>query len=157
MKTKKLQKAVTILCAALAVLELLVSYKTIAMTLLSTVELTGIALFAFMITGLVTLFAVTRMGGVSFGRRLFACIAALLSAVSGLWYLLLLRSDAKFFQNIYFSLNRATGVYEPLALGQRAAASVPLAFVALGAALYGLSALVILGMAIADSVRGEKG
>jgi hypothetical protein len=106
------------------------------------VETTGISLFAFIISGLVTLFAVTRMKD-SAGSTLFAVVMNAVTALAGTWYLSMLFGDKIFFQNLYYTRNLQTGNYDLLSLGDRIAATLPLALIIGAAAVYYLSALII--------------
>jgi hypothetical protein len=126
-----------------AITELALSQFTIRMTRLSAVETTGIFFFAFIISGLVTLFAVARMKDSPLAL-VFAVLMNLITALAAAWYLRLLFSDEIFFRNLYYILNRQTQQYELLSLGPRVSASVPLALVTLGAAVYFICGLVIL-------------
>jgi hypothetical protein len=137
-----------------AIVELALSQLTIRMTRLSAVETTGIFFFAFIISGLVTLFAVTRMKD-SPMAMIFAIFMNLITAFAAAWYLRLLFSDEIFFRNLYYILNRQTQRYELLSPGGRISASVPLALVILGSAVYFICGLVIL-IAGVSAIRKSK-
>jgi len=126
-----------------AIAELALSQFTIKMTRLSAVETTGIFLFAFIISALVTLFAVTRMKDGA-PALIFAILMNLITALAATWYLRLLFSDEIFFRNLYYVLNRQTQSYDMLPFGARISASVPLALIMIGAAVYYICGLVIL-------------
>jgi len=140
---EKMLKFCAIAVPITAITELALSQLSIKITRLSAAELTGISFFAFIIFGLVTLFAVSRIKD-SLRARFFAIIMNIATALSALWYLRLLFSDEIFFRNLYYSLNRQTQLYEPLALGARIVASIPLALIVLGTAVYLLCAISIL-------------
>jgi len=142
-KKEKMLKFCAIAVPVTAITELALSQLSIKITRLSAAELTGISFFAFIIFGLVTVFAVSRIKD-SVRARFFAVIMNITTALSALWYLRLLFSDEIFFRNLYYSLNRQTQVYEPLALGARIVASIPLALIVLGTAVYLLCAISIL-------------
>jgi hypothetical protein len=129
--------------SALAVAELALSQLHIRMTRLSTMEAGGISLFAFIIFGLISVFAVNRMED-SRGGKLFAALTNGIAALAATWYLRLLFQDEVFFRNLYYVLNRQTREYDMLPLSARIAATIPLVFVIAGTALYYLSGLVIL-------------
>jgi uncharacterized membrane protein HdeD (DUF308 family) len=131
-----------------AIIELALSQLTIRMTRLSAIETTGIFFFAFIISGLVTLFAVTRMKDNPLAL-IFAVLMNIITALAATWYLRLLFSDGIFLRNLYYVLNKQTQKYELLSLGGRISASVPLAVVMLGAAAYYLCGLIILTAVIA--------
>lgn len=153
MKTK-IERAAVYAACGMALLELAVSQFSIRMTRLSAVEMTGIALFVFIILGMVTIFAVTRMGDRS-GGRLFAVIMNFLAALSAVWYLRMVFGDTVFFRNLLYTLNRQTQVYEPLSPEGTIAALMPLALVMLGAAVYCLAGIGILTASLAAG-RGKK-
>jgi hypothetical protein len=152
----KIIRIITFVVSGTAIVELALSRFFIKMTRLSAVEMTGIALFAFIIFGLVTLFAVTRMGN-TFRGKSFAVLMNIITALSATWYLNLLLGDGIFFRNIYYSMNRQTGIYELISLPDRISASVPLAGIIAAAAIYCLSGLVIfLTMVIPErNTRGR--
>jgi hypothetical protein len=133
----------------MAVIELVLSQFAIKMTRLSAEELTGISLFAFVISSLVTVFAVTRMKN-SVPERIFAIIMNFITSLSALWYLRLLFSDKIFLRNLYYTLNRQTEAYEILPLGGRITASIPLAITILGIAVYSLCGLIILVVSLTE-------
>jgi hypothetical protein len=141
-KNNKIIRITAFAVSGTAIIELALSRSYIKITRLSAVEITGIALFAFIISGLITLFAVTRMGDTLRGK-FFAVIMNGITALSAAWYLSLLAGDEIFFRNIYYSMNRRTGIYELLPLPDRIGASVPLAGIIAGAVVYCLSGLVI--------------
>ena len=140
---QKILRGISIIVSVTALIELVLAQLSIRMTRLSAVETTGIALFTFVIFGLVTMFAVSRMkDGV--WRKIFAILMNFATGTAALWYLRLLFTDEMFFRNLYFVLNRQTQVYELLPLGGRIAASVPLAAIVVGTAVFFLSGLAIL-------------
>lgn len=149
-----MERAVVYVVCGIALLELAVSQLSIRMTRLSAVEMTGIALFSFIILGIVTIFAVTRMGERP-GGRIFAVTMNFLAAISAVWYLCLVFGDALFFRNLLYTLNRQTQVYEPLSPGRTIAALTPLALVILGAVVYGLAGIGILMSSLA-AMHGKK-
>jgi hypothetical protein len=135
----KILKAAMWVSVVVSIVELALAQFHIRMTRLSAVETTGVTLFAFIIFGLVTLFAVTRMKE-SVAGKLFAILMNIVSAVSATWYLSLLFRDTLFFQNLYYAQNGAV----LLPLSTRIAASMPLALIIAGTAGYYLSSLAIL-------------
>jgi len=145
---EKLLKLSAIAVPVTAITELALSQLSIKITRLSAAEHTGISFFAFIIFGLVTLFAVSRIKD-SLRARFFAIIMNIVTSLSALWYLRLLFSDDIFFRNLYYSLNRQTQVYELLSPGARISASIPLALIILGTAVYLLCALAILTASLA--------
>jgi hypothetical protein len=140
---EKLHRLVVITVSVTAITELALSQLSIKIMRLSAAELTGISYFAFIIFGLVTLFAVSRMKESFFGR-IFAIIISSVSSLAGFWCLRMLFSDEIFFRNLYFNFNRQTQVYEQLPVSGIISASVPLALIILGCVIYYLCALVIL-------------
>jgi hypothetical protein len=136
-------KAAQILSITAALLELALSQFHIRLTRLSSAETTGISLFGFIIFGLITLFAVTRMGERARGK-LFAVFTNAAAAAFATGCLYLLFTDKIFMGNLYRSQNPKTGVPELLPLAGRISASVPLALIIAGTACYYLSALMIL-------------
>jgi len=151
----KILRAVSIIVPAVALIELALAQFVIRMTRLSAAETTGISLFAFIISGMVTLFAVSRMKD-SLGGKVFAIAMNFVTGTAAVWYLRLLFADEIFFRNLYYVMNRRTQAYEMLTLGGRIAASVPLAIVMLGAAVYFLSGLAILLLSPAAHFRNES-
>jgi hypothetical protein len=151
----KLLRVVTIIVSTAALIELALTQFAIKMTRLSAAETTGIALFAFIIFGMVTLFAVSRMKD-SFGGKVFAVIMNFVTGIAAVWYLRQLFADEIFFRNLYYVMNRRTQTYEILTLGGRIAASIPLVVVILGAAVYFLSGLAILLLSPAANLKGES-
>jgi hypothetical protein len=141
--TDKVLRLVSFITAGVAIIELALSQFYIKMTRLSAAEMTGLSLFAFVIFGLVTLFAVTRMKE-SKGGKLFAVIMNILTALMATWYLNFLFHDEIFFRNLYYALDRRSNVYELLPLARRIGASLPLAGIIIGTAVYYLSGLLIL-------------
>ena len=139
---RKIKRAVMYAVACTAIIVLALSKFLINITRLSSAELSGIALFAFVLAGLVSLFAVTRMNEKR-GSRIFAALINFSAVLSALWFLFQLFSDEIFFRNLYFSRDRVSGVYELLPLAGRIFASLPLALVVLSAAVYFLSGLII--------------
>ena len=131
-----------------AIIELALSQFSIKISRLSAVETTGISLFAFIIFSLVTLFAVSRMKD-NLRARFFAIVMIFITALAATWYLRLLFSDAIFFRNLFYVLNRQTQSYELIPLGGRISASIPLALVILGAAVYYLCGLAVLIVSLA--------
>ena len=138
----RILKTVTLIVSGTALFELVLAQFIIRMTRLSVVELTGITLFAFIIFGMVTLFAVTRMGDTPWGK-LFAVFMNIITAIFAAVYLFFVLNDEIFFRNMYYVLNRQTQVYEILPLSTRIRASIPLAGLFLGTAVYFFSGLVI--------------
>jgi len=156
MRKNNILRSISIIVSVTALVELVFSQLSIKMTRLSAVETTGIALFAFVIFGLVTLFAVSRMKD-GLWRKVFAVLMNFVTGAAALWYLRLLLADKMFFQNLYYVLDRRTGIYELLPLGGRIAASFPLAIVVLGAAVFFLSGLGILLLSPAARHENESG
>jgi hypothetical protein len=148
----KILRSVSFITAGVAIIELALSQFFIKMTRLSAVEMTGLSLFAFVIFGLVTLFAVTRMKE-SKGGKLFAVIMNILTALMATWYLNFLFHDEIFFKNLYYALNRRTNVYELLPLARRIGSSLPLVGIIIGTVVYYLSGVAIL---IAMILPGNK-
>ena len=144
----RIMQIFVIIVSATAIMQLVLSHLAIRIMRLSAAEHTGISYFAFIIFGLVTVFTVTRMRDSFFGK-FFAVIMNFVTALAGLWCLRLLFSDDIFFRNLYYNLNRQTQMYELLPMSGRISASVPLALIILGAALYCLCGLVILTAAFA--------
>ena len=138
-----------------AITELALSQFAIRLTRLSAAELTGISYFAFIIFGLITLFAVSGIKE-SFGQRIFAIVINIITSLSAVWYMRLLFSDEIFFRNLYYNLNRQTQTFELLPLGQRIFSSIPLVLIILGALIYCLCALGILILTIVSIKRCEK-
>jgi hypothetical protein len=134
---------IVVIVSGTAVIELALSQFFIKMTRLSAVEITGMAIFVFIIFGLITLFAVTRIENTLQGK-FFAAIMNIITAASAVWYLNLLLHDGIFFRNIYYLMNRQTGVYELLPLSKRITASMPLVCIIAGTAVYLFSGAVIL-------------
>jgi hypothetical protein len=155
MQNKALQ-FIAWLASLTAIVELALSQLTIRMTRLSAIETTGIFFFAFIISGLVTLFAVTRMKD-NTPALIFAILMNLITALAATWYLRLLFSDEIFFRNLYYVLNRQTQKYELLSMSGRISASVPLALVMLGAAVYYICGLVILTAGITAGRKKSTG
>jgi len=138
-----------------AIVELALSQFVIKITRLSSAELTGISYFAFIIFGLVTLFSVSKIKE-SYGARIFAFIMNIVTFVSALWYLFLMFSDDMFFRNLYYNLNRQTGDYELLSTGGLISASIPLAIVILGMAVYCLCAIAIVIVSFTPSGKKQN-
>jgi len=153
---QKILRSISMIVSVTALVELAFSQLSIKMTRLSAVETTGIALFTFIIFGLVTLFAVSRMKD-GLWRKVFAILMNFVTGAAALWYLRLLINDEMFFRNLYYVLDRRTQVYEMLPLGGRIAASVPLVIIALGAAVFFLSGLGILLLSPAVRHENESG
>ena len=151
---EKILRFIAALVSVMAITELALSQLSIKITRLSAMEATGISFFAFIIAGLITLFAVSRMTD-SPWARIFAIIMNGITTIAALWYLQMLFSDEIFFRNLYYNLNRQTQVYEQLSLSGRIFATIPLALVVLGAALYLLSGLTILIVSVA-ALFGKK-
>jgi len=156
MKKNNILRSISIIVSVTALVELAFSQLSIKMTRLSAMETTGIALFAFIIFGLVTLFAVSRMKD-GLWRKIFAVLMNFVTGAAALWYLRLLFADEMFFRNLYYVLDRRTQVYELLPLGGRIAVSVPLVLVVLGAAVFFLSGLGILLLSPAARHEHEYG
>ena len=138
----RILKAVTICVIATAVLELTLSQFTIRITRLSAEETTGISVFAFIILSLITVFAVTRMKN-SISGTIFAVIMSFITAIAATWYLRLLLSDEIFIKNLFYIQDRRTQTFELLPISQRITASIPLAVVIIGAAVFYLSGFTI--------------
>ena len=151
----KILRFTALTASVIAIVELALSQLSIKITRLSTVETTGISFFAFIIFGLVTLFAVSRMKD-SPWARIFAIMMNFITASAAVWYLRLLFSDEIFFRNLYYTLNRQTQTYDPLSLGGRISASIPLALIVAGAAVYVLCGLTILAVSMAALVRKKQ-
>ena len=143
----------TVLMASImAIVQLALSQFAIRLTRLSAVETTGISLFAFIIFSLITLFAVTRMKESTWGK-IFAIIMNFVTAFAATWYLRLLLGDKIFFRNLYYVMDRGTQTYELASLKTRIFASIPLALIFLGTAVYYFCGLAIL---IASIAAGRK-
>jgi hypothetical protein len=153
-KKDKILKVVSVTVFVTAITQLALSQLSIRIMRLSAEELTGIAYFAFIISGLVTLFVTSRMKEVFFGR-VFACIMNLVTMCAGLWSLQMLFFDEMFFRNLYYSLNRQTQTFELLSLSSRISSSIPLALISLGIIIYFLCAFVILIITL-TSIRKNK-
>jgi hypothetical protein len=147
---------IAVIASIMAVVELALAHFSIRMTRLSAEEITGIFLFAFIISGLVTVFAVTRMKD-SIGGKLFAVVMNFITSAAAAKYLSLLFSDEIFFKNLYYSLNRQTQMYELLSLKGRIVASIPLAAVIAGAAVFLLCGFAVLIITFAAIVTGRHG
>ena len=145
---EKILNVIRITVFATAIAQLAVSQFLIKVTRLASDELTGIFYFAFIITGLVTVFSVSRIKD-SIGARFFAVIMNCITAVCAARYVKMLFADELFFRNLYYFTDRDTSELELLPLADRIFSSVPLAFVILGAAIYCLSAVVILALTLA--------
>jgi len=142
-KKDQMLRLINIIVFVTAIAELALSQLSIRIIRLSAEELTGISYFAFIILGLITLFAVSRMKEslVSGFFAAFMCFASLFAAFM---FFKLLFADDIFFRNLYYSLNRQTQNYELLPLGGRISSSIPMIVVALGALVYSVSGIVIL-------------
>lgn len=134
---------VMLVVSIMAVLELLFAQFHIKMTKLSSVEATGISLFSFIMFGLVSLFAVTRMQS-GLRSRIFAVLITVLTGLCGTWYLNLVINDPMFFQNVFYVLNKRTGAYELLPFSQRLGPGVSFVSIIAGTAIYFAGALSIL-------------
>ena len=130
-----------------SIVELALSQLSIRIMRLSSEEFTGIAYFAFIIFGLVSLFVTSRIKESAFGM-FFAIIINFITAIAGLWALQFLISDEIFFRNLYYTLNRQTQVFEILPTSGLITASIPLGLIILGSAIYCLCATVILIVSI---------
>jgi hypothetical protein len=146
---EKFLRFTVIAVSVMAVIELVLSQFAIRMTRLSSAELTGISLFAFIIFSLITVFAVTRMKN-SVLERIFAVVMNFVTALAAVWYLRLLFSDEIFFRNLYYNLNRQTQVYEMLSVSGRITASIPLVITGLGIVVYSLCGLIILIVSLTE-------
>jgi hypothetical protein len=153
----KIFKAVTLVTAANAIFQLVLSQFSIRMTMLSKVEITGITLFGFIIFGMVTLFAVTRMNDTA-GGKLFAIAMNIVTALSATAYLFLVFQDEDFLRMLFYALNRQTRTYDVLLpLSQRIRAGIPLAGIILGTFIYYLSGLIIfLAMLLPEKKRKRE-
>jgi hypothetical protein len=127
----------------MAIAELALAQFSIRITRLSAVETTGLFLFAFIIFSLVTLFAVTRMKESAAGT-IFAIVMNFVTAIAATKYLSLIFSDDIFIKNLFYTQDRRTQVYELLPITGRISASIPLAVIILGTAVFYLCGLVIL-------------
>ena len=155
--SKKILKITAWTVSAMAIIQLGLSQFTIRMSRLSIEEKTGIALFAFIIFGMITVFAVSRMKEGHLAK-LFAVAMNFATSALAVWYLGMLLSDQIFLQGLLYTLDRQTQIYDPLSTGQRILASLPLVVVALGAlinCIAGLAILVAGLMSIRENV-GEK-
>ena len=152
----KIQRIAVILIAVTAVTELALSQLSIGIMRLSAEELTGISYFAFIILGLVTLFAVSRMSN-SFLGTVFAVLMNFITAFAGLWCLHLLFSDEIFFRNLYYNLDRQTQVLEMISLNERILASVPLGLIVIGISVYCLCGFFVVFGNIAAYVKTARG
>ena len=130
-----------------------ISQFAIRLTRLSAAELTGISYFAFIIFGLVSLFAVSGIKE-SLSARIFAVIMNLVTSLCAVWYMRLLFSDEIFFRNLFYSLNTQTQTFELLPLGTRIFSSIPLVFIILAAVVYCLCAFIIIILTF--SSKGKK-
>ena len=140
---EKTQRFFVIIISVTAIAQLALSQLSIGAMRQSAEELAGISYFAFIILGLVALFTVSRMRD-SFFAKFFAVTINFVTALAGLWCLYLLFSDEVFFQNIYYTLDRQTQVYEQLSIGGLIFASIPLALIILGTTVYSLCGLFII-------------
>jgi len=138
-----------------AVVQLALSQFTIRISRLSTAEQTGIALFAFMILGLIAIFAVSRMKD-GFGAKLFAVLVNFLTATAAVWYLSMLFTDDIFLRGLYYTMDHRTQALVPMSPGERIAASLPIVTVILGAAVYCLASIAIIGAGLARSLKNRK-
>jgi len=132
-----------------AITELALSQLAIRIMRMSSEELTGIAYFAFIIAGLVSLFVTSRMKESFFGK-VFAIIINLVTALAGLWSLQLLISDEIFFRNLYYNLNRQTQEFELLPAGGLIMSSIPIALIILGSVVYCVCSIFILISSLAS-------
>jgi len=141
--TDKIFHVISRIIFVTAITELALSQLAIRIMRLSSEELTGIAFFAFIIAGLVSLFVTSRMRETFFGI-IFAVFINLATSFAGLWSLKLLTSDEIFFRNLYYNLNRQTQVFELLPTSGLITSSIPLALIILGSAVYCVCAVIIL-------------
>ena len=153
-KSNRILNKIAWTASVTAIAELALSQLSIKMTRLSSVETTGISLFAFIIFSLVTLFAVTRMKE-NAGGKIFAAAMNFATSLAAAWYLLLIFSDRIFFRSLYYTLNRQTQNYELLPAGERIFASVPLALIIAGALIYLACGITILAAALSGGNSGE--
>ncbi|MCL2231542.1 MAG: hypothetical protein FWB99_00520 [Treponema sp.] len=137
-----------------AITELGLSQFTIRLSRLSTAEQTGISLFAFLIFGLVTVFAVLRMKDGVFSK-LFAVLMNFASALTAVWYIHLLLTDQIFLQGLFYVMDPRTRLMEPLTSLGRFIATLPIIAVALGALVYVASGLTILALTFATLGRNN--
>jgi uncharacterized integral membrane protein len=140
-----------------AIIQLALSQFTIRISRLSSAEQTGISLFAFIIFGLIAVFAVSRMKDSS-SARFFSALVNFIAAFSAVWYLRMLFADEIFLRSISYTLDRHTQLLVPMTASQRINASFPLAVVILGAVVHGLAGLTILttGLVLALKNKTEK-
>ena len=144
---EKILKITVWVVAITAITMLGTSQFTIRISRLSTAEQTGISLFAFMIFGLVTVFAVSRINGLF--SRVFAVIMNGASAFCAVWYLRMLFTDPVFLQGLYFVMDPRTRILQPLSTSARIIATLPLVAIAVGALVYLLAALTIAAVSFA--------
>jgi hypothetical protein len=140
--------------AATAVGNLGLAQFHVRMARVSTVETTGISLFAFMIFGLVTLFAVTRMRE-SLQGKLFAALINIVTGICATWYLQLLFEDELFFRNLHYAMNRQTREWEALPASEMLFATMPLVCIIIGAVIYYAAATAIIFAAL-SSIKGKS-
>jgi len=138
-----------------AIVQLALSQFTIRISRLSTAEQTGILLFAFMLLGLIAIFAVSRMKD-SIGAKLFAVLVNFIAAFTAVRFLGLLFADEIFMRGLLYSVDPVTQVAEPLSSGRKAVASLPIVWVALGAIVYGISGLTIMIVGICGALKSGR-
>jgi len=160
--TEKILKITAWTVSITAITQLALSQFTIRISRLSASDHTGISLFAFILLGLVTVFAVSRMKE-GFASRLFAVIVNFTTALAAAWYLSILLTDEVFLRSIFSATN--TRIYneisgaqitEPLSAGGKIAASLPVAAVITGAAIHCLAGLTILTVSIMSILNKDK-
>ncbi|MCL2879568.1 MAG: hypothetical protein FWF29_04915 [Treponema sp.] len=154
-RTGRALRIISLIVSITAIVQLALSQTVIRITRLSAAETTGISFFAFILFGLVALFAVTRMKD-SAGGKIFAFAVNIAACCAGFVYLRLLFSDDVFFRNLFYLLDRKTQVYQLLPLNQRISRSVPLALVISGMAVYLFCGLFILAASFVPSGTGQN-
>ena len=153
--SQKILKITAWVVSGAAVIQLALSQFTIRISRLSIEERTGIALFAFIIFGMITVFAVSRMKD-GFFAKLFAVAMNFVTAALAAWYLRMLLADEIFLQGLLYTLDRQTQIYHPLTTGQRIVASLPLVAVGLGAIVNGIAGFAIFGAGLASMKKSER-
>ena len=137
-----------------AIAQLALSQFTIRMSRLSTAEQTGIALFAFMLLGLLAVFAVSRMKD-GFLAKLFAVAVNFITVLAAAWFLGMLFADEIFMRGILYATDPVTQLAEPLSTSGRVVAFLPIGVVILGAAVHSLAGLTIMVAGFAMLFKGD--
>jgi len=138
-----------------AIVQLALSQFTIRISRLSTAEQTGISLFAFIIFGLITVFAVSRMKDGT-GAKLFAVLMNAITALAATWYLSMLFADEIFLRSTFYAMDPRTHIMEPLSTGGRIVASLPIVLIVTGTAIYYLAGLTILVTSLTMALKNGR-